>query len=179
MSDASKPSLAFRGYQPGDLGRVIALHGDYYHRHWGFDLSFEAQEAMELAEFLSRLDPARDFFLTAWAGERFAGAIAIDGVLGGEGARLRWFIVDEGLQGQGVGQALISRALTFCRAAGHSRVFLWTFEGLNAARALYERAGFSLAEEREVHQWGGVVREQRFDLIFKASRNRPSTVTKA
>ena len=169
MPESTKPSLTLRGYQPGDLGRVIALHGDYYHRHWGFDLSFEAQEARELAEFLSRLDPARDIFLTAWAGERFAGAIAIDGGGFPEGARLRWFIVDESLQGLGIGQALISRALEFCRAAGHQRVFLWTFEGLAAARALYERAGFCLAEERQVRQWGGVVKEQCFDLVCKAS----------
>lgn len=158
--------MALGGYRPGDLGRVICLHGDYYHRHWGFDLSFEAQEAAELAEFLTRLDAARDIFLTAWVGDEFAGAVAIDGCLTPEGARLRWFIVDESRQGQGVGQALIARALEFCRDAGHRRVFLWTFAGLDAARALYERAGFVLAEERLVEQWGGTVREQRFELAL-------------
>lgn len=164
MSEIVKTSLVLRGYQPGDLGRVIALHGDYYHRHWGFDLSFEAQEAGELAEFLTRLDPARDIFLTAWVDGRFAGAVAVDGCLSPEGARLRWFIVDESRQGLGIGQALIRRALEFCRSAGHRRVFLWTFAGLDAARALYERAGFTLVEERVVEQWGGNIREQRLDL---------------
>lgn len=162
----STASLSLRGYRPGDLGRVIALHGDYYHRRWGFDLSFEAQEAAELAEFLTRLDPARDIFLTAWLGDRFAGAVAIDGCCSPEGARLRWFIVDEAHQGRGVGQALIARALDFCRAAGHGRVFLWTFAGLDAARALYDRAGFALSEERLVEQWGGTIREQRLDLLL-------------
>jgi GNAT superfamily N-acetyltransferase len=164
MPQTSTPPLVLRGYQPGDIGRVIALHGDYYHRHWGFDLSFEAQEAAELAEFLTRLDPARDIFLTAWAGGGFAGAVAIDGCCSPGGARLRWFIVDEARQGRGIGQALVARALEFCRTAGHRRVFLWTFAGLEAARTLYERAGFVLAEERLVEQWGGTVREQRFDL---------------
>jgi GNAT superfamily N-acetyltransferase len=164
VSQEPETNLSLRGYCPGDLGRVICLHGDYYHRHWGFDLSFEAQEAGELAEFLTRLDPARDIFLTAWLGEKFAGAVAIDGGCSAEGARLRWFIVDETCQGQGLGQALIGRALEFCRAAGHRRVFLWTFAGLDAARALYARAGFVITEERLVEQWGGSIKEQRLDL---------------
>jgi GNAT superfamily N-acetyltransferase len=166
VSEKQKASVDLCSYRPGDLGRVIALHGDYYHRHWGFDLSFEAQEAGELAEFLTRLDPGRDIFLTAWRGEQFAGAVAIDGGCSPEGARLRWFIVDESCQGLGLGQALIGRALEFCRAAGHRRVFLWTFAGLDAARALYERAGFVVTEERLVEQWGGNIREQRLDLEF-------------
>ena len=156
----------YDGYRPGDLGRVIWLHGDYYHRHWGFDLSFEAQEARELAEFLTRLDPARDLFLAGRLGGELAGAIAVDGGADGQGVRLRWFIVDERHQGQGLGRGLIRRALDFCRRAGHRWVFLWTFEGLDAARRLYEEAGFTLAEERLVRQWGGEVSEQRFDLLL-------------
>ena len=37
-----------------------------------------------------------------------------------------------------------------------------TFKGLDAARHLYEAAGFKLAEESEGRQWGSVVVEQRF-----------------
>lgn len=155
----------YDSYRPGDLGRVIWLHGDYYHRHWGFDLSFEAQEARELADFLERLDPARDLFLAARLDGELVGAIALDGAAP-EGARLRWFIVAEGTQGRGLGRELIRRTLDFGRRAGHRRVFLWTFEGLTMARRLYEDAGFVLAEERLVEQWGGMVREQRFDLVM-------------
>ncbi|MBI5523894.1 MAG: GNAT family N-acetyltransferase [Desulfarculus sp.] len=157
----------YDGYRPGDLGRVIWLHGDYYHRHWGFDLSFEAQEARELAEFLCRLDPSRDLFLAARLHGQLVGAIALDGAAP-EGARLRWFIVDPRAQGRGLGRELIRRTLDFGRWAGHRRVFLWTFEGLTMARRLYEAAGFTLSEERLVPQWGGMVKEQRFDLPLEA-----------
>ncbi len=158
--------VTYTSYRPGDLGRVIWLHGDYYHRHWGFDLSFEAQEARELAEFLLRLDGSRDLFLAARLDGELAGAIAIDGQAGEGVARLRWFIVDERQQGRGLGRGLIRRALDFCRQAGHHRVFLWTFEGLGAARSLYDQHGFQLAEERLVEQWGGLVREQRLELLL-------------
>jgi hypothetical protein len=43
-------------------------------------------------------------------------------------------------------------------------VYLWTFQGLDAARRLYEKHGFRLAEEREGSQWGERVLEQRFVL---------------
>ena len=161
----SETQATFDGYRPGDLGRVIWLHGDYYHRHWGFDLSFEAQEARELAEFLERLDPARDLFLAARLAGELVGAVALDGAAP-EGARLRWFIMAQAAQGRGLGRELIRRLLDFGRRAGHRRVFLWTFEGLTTARRLYEAAGFTLAQERLVEQWGGTVREQRFDLLL-------------
>ena len=58
-------------------------------------------------------------------------------------------------------------ALDFCRDAGHKRVYLTTFVGLDAARKLYERHGFSLTEERPHRTWGVEVTEQRFDLHLK------------
>jgi len=170
------PRITYSGYSPGDLGRVIWLHGDYYHRHWGLDLSFEAQEARELADFLPRLDPSRDLFLAARQGGEMIGAIAIDGGSGGEAARLRWFVVDERHQGRGLGRGLLTRALDFCRRAGHQVVFLWTFEGLGASRRLYEAAGFRLSEERLVEQWGGTVKEQRFELRLDAQGAGQPTV---
>ena len=158
-------SLRFLGYREGDIGRLTLLHATYYHEHWGFDLSFEAQVARELSEFLLRADPARDHFEAAWLGERFLGGVAIDGSSTPEqGARLRWFMVDPESQGRGVGRALIARALDFCRAAGHRRVYLWTFQGLEPARRLYQDAGFILAEEHQVQQWGNLIIEQLYQL---------------
>lgn len=71
--------LIVRGYRPGAIGRIVALHADYYHRHWSFGLFFEAKVARDLAEFLTRLDPARDGLWLALDGEEIVGSIAIDG----------------------------------------------------------------------------------------------------
>ena len=51
----------------------------YYHQHWGFDISFEAQEGKELCEFMSRFDLEKDVLWTAVIDEKFAGSVAIDG----------------------------------------------------------------------------------------------------
>ena len=155
--------MEFGGYFPGAIGQLTGLHAVYYHQHWDFDLSFEAQVSSELAEFLSRFDPERDFFCTAEQDGRLMGAVAIDHSAEG-GPRLRWLIVDEAQQGQGLGAKLISEAIEFCRTAGHKKVHLWTFEGLGAARALYERNGFSLVQERQGDKWGSSPNEQKFEL---------------
>jgi GNAT superfamily N-acetyltransferase len=152
-------------YVPGAIGRVTELHAAYYHREWGFGLFFESKVATELAEFLGRYDEGRDGFWTAQVDGRIEGAIAIDGLhAGSEGAHLRWFIVSDALRGQGAGSRLIETALAFCRDCGHPRVYLNTFEGLHAARHLYERCGFRLVEQQRGTQWGRAVEEQRFEV---------------
>jgi GNAT superfamily N-acetyltransferase len=154
-----------RGYVPGAVGRVTELHAVYYHREWGFGLFFEARVAAELAEFLGRYDGALDGFWTAQIDGGIEGSIAIDGLhAAAEGAHLRWFIVSDALRGQGAGGRLIEAALGFCRACGYRRVYLNTFEGLHAARRLYERYGFQLVEQHPGAQWGRQVNEQRFEL---------------
>ena len=154
-----------RGYIPGSLGRVAELHGTYYHRHWGFGLFFEAKVATELAAFLGRHDEEKDAFWAALVGGRVEGSITIDGAHAEtEGAHLRWFIVSDDLRGKGVGNQLMNTAMGFCRSRGYKRVFLWTFEGLGAARHLYEKNGFRLMEQHKGSQWGREVNEQRFEL---------------
>jgi hypothetical protein len=45
-----------------------------------------------------------------------------------------------------------------------------TFEGLDAARHLYEAAGFRLLAQAPGAQWGRVVNEQRFERTRPARR---------
>ena len=157
--------LRLSSYIPGAIGRIAQLHGTYYHKHWGFDLFFESKVAIELAEFLRRLNETQDGFWVASIGEKIVGAIAIDGINHNSvGAHLRWFIVAPENQGQGIGERLIGEAVAFCRKKKFNRVYLWTFAGLDPARRLYEKFGFKLCEQREGNQWGRTVTEQKFEL---------------
>ena len=154
-----------KGYVPGAIGRIVEMHGTYYHTHWNFGAFFEAKVAAGLAEFIDRYDDDRDGLWTASVNGRIEGSIAIDGFYASDkGAHLRWFIVSDALCGQGVGNQLIDTALDFCRSQSYPRVYLWTFSGLDAARHLYERAGFELVEQFHGKQWGTEVEEQRFVL---------------
>ena len=153
------------GYTPGAIGRIAELHATYYHQYWGFGLFFEAKVATELSEFLRRFDEKRDGFRTVSFNNRVEGSIAIDGIKAlTDGAHLRWFIVSPQMQGHGLGAQLMEQAITFCKKRNYSRTYLWTFEGLLAARHLYEKFGFRLVEQTEGTQWGEKVIEQKFEL---------------
>lgn len=155
-------------YVPGSVGRVVELHGIYYHTHWDFGPFFESKVASEMAEFIGRYDEDQDGFWTALLKGRIEGSITIDGIHAkDEGAHLRWFIMSDQLRGKGAGNLLIQTAIDFCRDKNYERIYLWTFEGLYAARYLYEKYGFQLVKQHEGKQWGNVVKEQRFELVFK------------
>lgn len=160
------PITIEHGYRPGAIGRIAALHAGYYARQAGFGVAFEAKVARELAEFCERLEPARDRLWLALDGDRIEGSLVIDGLhAGDEGAHLRWFIASDALRGQGTGRALVQQACDFVDACGCGRTYLWTFEGLNAARHLYESFGFRLVHEAPGRQWGTEVTEQRFERL--------------
>ena len=87
----------------------------------------------------------------------------IDGEdLGPGTAHLRWFIVEDGLRGAGIGRSLLTAAVAFCDRQGFAEIHLWTFKGLDAARRLYEAHGFAVAAEAVGRQWGTEVVEQKF-----------------
>ena len=154
-----------RNYIPGCIGRVAELHGTYYHDHWGFGLFFEAKVATELSTFLGRYDDKRDAFWTALLEDRVEGSITIDGIHAeSQGAHLRWFIISSKLRGHGAGNTLMEKAVDFCKKSNYYRVYLWTFDGLDTARHLYEKFGFRLIEQHEGKQWGVTVKEQKFVL---------------
>ncbi|MDY6880925.1 MAG: GNAT family N-acetyltransferase [Thermodesulfobacteriota bacterium] len=156
-----------KGYVPGSIGRVAELHGKYYHAHWDFGLFFEAKVAVELSRFLKGYDDARDGFWAVLVDGRVEGSITIDGIHHKtKGAHLRWFIMSDALRGKGAGNHLIKRAVSFCQRKKYNKIYLWTFDGLNPARHLYEKVGFRLVEERQGTQWGTEVNEQRFEFSF-------------
>jgi GNAT superfamily N-acetyltransferase len=151
-------------YVPGAIGRIVELHATYYRQHAGFGLYFESKVACELSEFLRRYDSDRDGLWLALFQGRIEGAIVIDGIESDTaGAHLRWFIVSDALRGKGVGHQLITAAVGFCRTRKYPKIYLWTFEGLNAARHLYEKHGFRLTQQQRGNQWGSAVNEQRFE----------------
>lgn len=151
------------GHRPGLIARVTQMHALYYAQTSGFGQRFESVVAGGLAEFCNRLENPQNAIWAAMQGDEIVGSVAIDGEdIGASTAHLRWFIIDDGLRGEGVGKRLLDAALTFADEKGFAETHLWTFSGLHAARHLYETRGFALVEERAGTQWGNEVLEQRF-----------------
>ena len=151
------------GYKPALIGSIVKLHADFYSKLVNFGAPFERKVATEMSEFIGRVEsPKNQTWFAELNGEIIAG-ITVDGeTLPETQALLRWFIVGEKAKGSGVGSRLLSRAMAFCETQNFSEIHLWTFEGLDAARHLYEKYGFILVESREGNSWGNLVNEQKF-----------------
>ena len=167
MNDKTMSETIFTGYLPGAIGRIVELHANYYHIDWGFGLFFEARVAKEMCEFLSRFDEARDGFWIISLNDRIEGGIAVDGIKARtDGAHLRWFILSPEVRGRGFGHRLMEEAISFSKKEDYRNIYLETFEGLHAARHLYEKFGFRLVQQAEGVQWGKKVTEQKFELLL-------------
>ena len=152
-----------RSYEPGDLGRLATLNVVYHTTVWGFLGSlFEAKIAAGMAAFLETIQAPDNGWWSAAVDGDYVGGIAINGN-DAKTAQLRWFILDDKARGQGVGRQLLDTAMEHCRTRGFPLVFLSTFQGLDKARALYERAGFRLVHEAEDATWETPKIEQRFE----------------
>lgn len=168
------PEISIRiGPRPGDLGTVLAMHGELYAREYDFDERFEAHVAHGLAAFAAALGEARDEPGVEpgwlWVAERdgeTVGTVALtdegDGV-----AQLRWFLVDPAARGGGVGRKLLHALLDHARERGFGRVKLWTVDPLETAARLYLDAGFRCTERKSVRQWGQRLDELRYDLELR------------
>ena len=164
VSDGGADVTVRHDLRPGDMGRVIALHGVLYAQEFGFDHGFEAYVAETVAEYGRLARPALDRLWIAERAGRQVGSIAIVGREDGA-AQLRWFLVHPDTRGAGVGRRLVSEALAFCRSAGYRSVYLWTVSGLDAAARLYLAAGFRKTETKPpALLWGARLAEERYDL---------------
>lgn len=161
--DVNKKIEIVSGYRTGMIGRITEMHGTYYAKNYGFGHFFEAKVASGLAEFSERLHDQNNNICLAIHNDQIIGSVAIDGQdLGNNEAHLRWFILENGYQGSGIGKRLLAEAIAFCDQKGFSAVQLWTFSGLDAARKLYESFGFKLTKEWGGNQWGKTMLEQQF-----------------
>jgi DNA-binding MarR family transcriptional regulator/GNAT superfamily N-acetyltransferase len=162
---ASRPQPAapvvIRPYRAGDPGYIAHRHGVLYEQEYGLDKVFEQYVITGLAKFFAA--GADGEIWVAEAGGKIVGSIAI--VAAGQGTgQLRWFLIEPGFRGIGLGHRFMTVALDYCRQRQFSHVFLWTFRGLDAACHLYERYGFRPTEETENTTWREKLTEQRWDL---------------
>ena len=169
-SEQSSTISLTTGYQPGMVGRITEMHAAFYSTNSGFGQFFESQVATGVAEFAGRLhEPCNRVWLAMLNG-RIVGSLAVDGQdLGDNKAHLRWFVLDDGCRGSGIGRVMMTEAMAFCDSRGFTEVHLWTFKGLLAARKLYEACGFYLKHEEQGEQWGSLVTEQQFVRVCRTA----------
>jgi DNA-binding MarR family transcriptional regulator/GNAT superfamily N-acetyltransferase len=145
--------IRFRSHRPGDMGWVIARHGELYAAQFGWDVQFEALVARIAGQFLHKLDSSRErCWIAERAGQRLGCVFLVAAAR--RTARLRLLLVEPEARGAGLGRELITRCIEFARVAGYRRLKLWTQHSLSAARHLYIQAGFVKTSERPHHSFG-------------------------
>jgi len=164
-SGVSPERISIREHQVGDLGWAFYRQAAVYKDEFGYSQIFESHVCEGLFPYLKNYEPKRDRMWVGLAGEQSIGFIAVHHVTDRPGwAQLRWFFVEKDFRGRGLGSRLLERAVSFSKKAGYVGVFLWTVSDLDAARRLYQKAGFKLVEEKEQCDWASWAREQRWEL---------------
>jgi GNAT superfamily N-acetyltransferase len=148
---------------PGDLGTVIHMHGRIYGAEQGYGLTFEAYVAESIAELAKAYDPALDRVWLCEDAGRIVGSLFLVH-RENDAAQLRYFLLEPGYRGQGLGRRLMDGYMAALVELGCRTSYLWTARGLEAAAALYRRCGFRLTEEKPGTVFGRPVVEQRYDL---------------
>ncbi|MFQ5563496.1 MAG: GNAT family N-acetyltransferase [Parvularculaceae bacterium] len=138
--------------RPGDLGRIVWLHGVAYEGETGhFGLGFEAYVARTIADWV--LDSGAKGCV--WLAEKDDALVGCAGMVArGDRGQLRWLLLAPEARGRGLGEKLVAAAVDYAADRGWSEVFLETTEGLDASMALYRRLGFSISEEKNEDIWG-------------------------
>jgi DNA-binding MarR family transcriptional regulator/N-acetylglutamate synthase-like GNAT family acetyltransferase len=155
LSDERRPDIpcVLRPPRPGDYGWIVSRHGALYGEQYGFDERIEALTAEIVAGFIRNCDPKRErCWIAEKDGER-AGAIFLV-KKSKTVAKLRLLLVEPWARGLGIGRRLVSECVSFARDAGYKKILLWTQSELNAARHLYEQAGFKRIAQKPHQSWG-------------------------
>jgi DNA-binding MarR family transcriptional regulator/N-acetylglutamate synthase-like GNAT family acetyltransferase len=161
----AESELILRQPLPGDLGWVVARHGELYAREFGWADSFEGLCAQIVADFVSRYDAKCERCWIAKMDGQNVGSVFL--VKDSETvARLRLLLVDPVARGRGLGTRLTDECIRFARTQGYRTITLWTHSVLTAARHIYERAGFRLTSSEPRRSFGQNVISEHWNLAL-------------
>lgn len=138
--------------RPGDLGRLISLHGTAYEGENGhFGLAFEAYVARTVADFVID-NKAKGRVFLAERGDELVACTAMVERENGRG-QLRWVLASPSARGLGLGRTLVGAALDYAREQGWREALLETTAGLDTSMSLYDRLGFVVASRSDRMYW--------------------------
>jgi DNA-binding MarR family transcriptional regulator/N-acetylglutamate synthase-like GNAT family acetyltransferase len=160
---AVAPTYVLREPRIGDFGWMVSRHAELYWQEYKWGEPFEGLCAQIVADFANNNDPARErCWIAEMNGDNVGCVMLVKET--NEIARLRLLLVGPKARGMGLGAHLVDECVRFARAAGYTKVTLWTHSVLVGARHIYEKAGFRLTSSEPRHTWGQDVVAEFWDL---------------
>ena len=159
----SGPGFVVRTHGPGDIGWVVARHGELYAQEQGWDASFEGLVAEIAGKFLTKFDPKWERCWIAQDEDQRLGCVFLVRQ-SARVAKLRLLLVEPAARGMGVGTTLVKECLAFARECGYGKVVLWTQAHLASAHKIYVGEGFKLVREEKHTSWGKEMVGQYWEL---------------
>ena len=165
LAGADRAPYLLRPHQPGDMGWVVHRQGLLYAREYGYDETFEALAAEIVAKFIQDYDAKRE---RCWIAERNGEIVGSVFLVANSKtvAKLRLLYVERSARGLGIGARLVAECIRFARQAGYRKIVLWTQSELDAARHVYQKAGFQVIEKKTHHSFSKDLTAETWELAL-------------
>lgn len=148
--------------QPGDLGYMAYMHAQLYAQEMGYGINFEGYVLEGLGEFAHQYNPQKDkVWICEYEGKIVGSLVAFrrDSEI-----QFRYFIFMPECRGIGLGKHLVNEFVTYFKASGCKKAYLWTTTEQETAIALYTRFGFKQTAEKFSTAFDKPLTELRFDM---------------
>ena len=162
-SKATSEPYIIRTHRTGDLSWIAHRHAILYSKEYGLNQGFEALVLEITAHFLKHYDPEAE---RCWVAERsgeilgFVLLVKRSKHIG----KLRLLLVEPPARGLGIGKRLVEECIRFAREKGYKKIVLWTQSNLNAARGIYQKAGFELVASDSHEDFGPRLTAETWEL---------------
>ena len=156
-------NIVFRKPKPGDIGWVIAKHGEIYSQQFHLNSRFELDIARKLVSFFGNPVDFDVFIIAEMDGKR-VGSIAVSRQ-SKTIAFVNFLLVLKEYRKQGIAEALIQRVIQHTREYPFKTIRLETYSILESARKLYHKLGFRRYEvNTNVYKYGRIFDQEYWEL---------------
>ena len=151
--------VTLRAPRAGEFGLLVSRQAQLFAHGYGWDRTFEALLAQQVACFAQGHDARREVCWVAEQNGLLVGS-ALVATASDKQADVRMLYVEPDVQRLGIGTQLINECVRFAKRAGYRSLSAQSESSLDAARRLFTQAGFAML---------AAVPERRFgrDLVIE------------